>query len=500
MKAHQSTLLRCKTIGRGGESKLLAAAKHNLREITGPHIDATRTPSNVVLQGPCKAHEVVALAARKRAAAGVKLARKDATLAGEVIFGLPTSTTVDTDAYFRASLAWLVSAFGEDSVLSAVIHYDETPAHLHVLMQPTRGGMWLGSGVFGKVAALKVLQTSYARTVGAPFGVRQAPERLSGDDRARAAGSVLKCLKEAEDPVFGSQVWSVVRDLIEADPRAFSEVLGIQIQRKLRTLAELKVSRGRGPARERATSIALDGSKEADAYALLELTDSTTATERGKAAPQPADQVNASVVNAPVNAETETRGGALETGLETTRAGFAAPTREGTHHEYAANSAAQPGHENRCENPHSARRLVEMQVGSQDGLHPKFVPLTLGEASTADASDQGAGRLPLPVSTVVSTETSLSAASDGPGAAVSRLHAAGMPKPTREPGSVRGSGRRPGGTPAWRIVPGETVPAASSRSVPVARTALALPTLRERWAAMAARVRAPPSLCKTGAM
>lgn len=129
-KTH-TMLLRCATIGDGGEARLLAAAKHNLRETGGAHIDSTRSGLNVVMAGPTTASGLVQLAADTRKAAGIVLKRKDATIAGELIFSLPQRTSVDTEAYFQECLAWVGKTFGADAVLSAVIHFDEAAPHAH---------------------------------------------------------------------------------------------------------------------------------------------------------------------------------------------------------------------------------------------------------------------------------------------------------------------------------------------------------------------------------
>lgn len=257
-KAH-TMLLRCQTIGKGGERRILNAAKHNLREIGGEHIASDRSHLNVILAGAHDASAVLREAAERTSTAiadggervARKVNRKNGTRAAEILFGLPASTPVETGEYFAACLAWVRSTFG-DVVFSAVIHYDESAPHAHVLMLPMRQGEWLGSDVFGKRADIQKMQTDFARVVGRGFGVEQAPERLSGSDREAAVQAVINHLRASADPVLKSATWPVVRDQIHADPRPFAEHLGIRISVTRRTLAQLKVSSGRGAKRENA--------------------------------------------------------------------------------------------------------------------------------------------------------------------------------------------------------------------------------------------------------
>jgi hypothetical protein len=245
-RVHDTLLLRVSTIGHGGAARVLAAAKHNLREIGGDHIDKTRTPRNQVVEGPATAAGVAERAACLAHEAGITFRRKDNTRLAEVIFGLPAATQVDADAYFHACLRWLKTVFGGPVVVSAVIHHDAANPHLHALMLPMRDGCWLGGSVFGKRADLLALRKEFEEKVGRSFGVRQAPHQLGAADRAATGKAVVHALRAAKDPVLKSVGWSLVRDLIAADPRAWAELLEIPVVRTLRTLTQIMTSAGKG--------------------------------------------------------------------------------------------------------------------------------------------------------------------------------------------------------------------------------------------------------------
>lgn len=262
MEVNHSMLLSCKTMKR---ALVLPAAKHNLREISGPHIDPSRRDRNVILLGPDSAEDISALAVRKMDATGLDLvkqrSRKNGTLAAEILFGLPVTTPVDTLAYFRACVAWVGATFGEDVMLSAIVHHDESAPHCHLLMLPIRGGRWMASGLFGKKGNLIELQAHFFRSVASQFGLRPSAARLSAADKTALTASVMRYLKGRNDAVLHSQTWPVVHAAVHANPRPWAEQLGIPVpdtggSKRGKTMAQIFTGTGKGPRREK-TSIDL---------------------------------------------------------------------------------------------------------------------------------------------------------------------------------------------------------------------------------------------------
>lgn len=225
-----------------------AAAKHNLRTIGGGHIDDARSGSNVTLHGPASVREITGIAHERMLAAGInpKRMRINGTRMAEVIFGLPGSSPVDSDAYFRAAVAWIVDHFGSDAVLSAIVHYDEAHPHCHVLMLPMRGGEWKASRVFGAKPDMAKLQDDFFRIVASRFGVRRAPKKLRAKEIEAGAKAVLIELQRRDAPELRGPLWPRTREDIKRNPRPYAELLGIEIKRQLKTLAQLAVSQGHG--------------------------------------------------------------------------------------------------------------------------------------------------------------------------------------------------------------------------------------------------------------
>jgi hypothetical protein len=235
-----------RTIGRGGDGRLLAAGKHNLREMHVPAADAACSHLNVVLRGPRTAREVRALAVQLRERLGIQPKRKDATIAAEILFSLPAGTAIDTNSYFAECVAWVEGAFGADGLFSAVVHYDESKPHLHVLMLPVRHGIWRSSDVFGRKPEVHALQDDFFRQVASKHGLTRSPGGLTAADKRRVEAEVLRVMRERCDPAIHSPVWLLLRARIAADPVPFAELLGVIVAKRMRTMAEIFTSRGKG--------------------------------------------------------------------------------------------------------------------------------------------------------------------------------------------------------------------------------------------------------------
>lgn len=220
-------------VGHRKPCDLLTAARHNLREIqaeqgaTG-HIDPTRSHSNTILQGPALAAGVQALAndlLKSHGIHGDKL-RRDHCQAIEAVFSLAQQTGVaDTAAYFNQCLAWLAAALSLP-VLSAVIHRDESAAHLHVLLLPVQHGQHLGSKPIDR-AALKKLRDGFFAKVAGPAGLQRPNAKLHGMAKRWAIAAVLQHCEAQGLPALNSVLWPLWASTIERDPTAAMLALGI---------------------------------------------------------------------------------------------------------------------------------------------------------------------------------------------------------------------------------------------------------------------------------
>ncbi len=242
-----------------GSGHLLSAARHNRRTIqaelgANDHIDPSRTRLNRTLLGADTPEGVAKQAKEMMRSAGVTKLRKDAVTALEVIFSIPDSLVIDREAYFAKCIAWAGDEFGGmDNILSADLHNDEAHPHLHVLVLPLREGRMVGSEMMGNRQALVNRQKRFYEEVASPFGFPKPPPRLTGDAKVDAVRRVLATLNARNDKALRSDMWPVIRTIIESDPAPWLAQLGLQANerpKRLRSSTDIFISPGKGPKRE----------------------------------------------------------------------------------------------------------------------------------------------------------------------------------------------------------------------------------------------------------
>lgn len=240
-----------------GSNIITVAARHNKREIqaelgaTGS-IDSTRSGLNQTLAGPAAASDVGQLAKELMAAVGITKLRKDAVQALEIVFSLPTGSAIDDTTYFSDCAAWAADCLG-GVTLSVDVHRDEAQPHCHVLLLPLVDGRMDGSNLIGGRQKLMAMHKQFHTVVAARYGLSKAPARLGGASKRAAATAVLKNMQETGDSALQSAAWATIRDVIENDPGPFLVALGIEQQapkKKLRTMAAIFTSKGKGAAKE----------------------------------------------------------------------------------------------------------------------------------------------------------------------------------------------------------------------------------------------------------
>jgi hypothetical protein len=238
-----------------GPGIIVAAARHNRRTIqaevgASASIDPTRSRLNQTLQGPPTPEGVALLAGQRLRDAGIGKLRKDAVMALEIVFSLPSDSGLDDQRYFEDCAAWAGQKFGgQDNILSVDVHRDEAAPHCHVLLLPLIDGRMKGSDLMGNRRKLLEVQQDFHNAVAGRYGLKKAPKRLAGASKQQAASAVLDHLKKASDAALRSKVWPSFRDGIERDPAPYVVALGITLtppKKKLRTMTQIFTSKGRG--------------------------------------------------------------------------------------------------------------------------------------------------------------------------------------------------------------------------------------------------------------
>lgn len=133
--------------------------RHNERvpgqKHSNKNIDDSRTAENVFLRKSDKKYnKAVADVIEKEREGGLKGVRKDAVrmveatvqLSGKVL----DMSEEEQEQVLRESYDWLKNEFGEENVISAVIHKDETNMHLHFDFVPLKDGKLSAKSIISK--------------------------------------------------------------------------------------------------------------------------------------------------------------------------------------------------------------------------------------------------------------------------------------------------------------------------------------------------------------
>ncbi|MET3132555.1 hypothetical protein AAKU55_002829 [Oxalobacteraceae bacterium GrIS 1.11] len=186
-----------------GKAIIEVAARHNCREILAEigvapsgKIDPARIGLNRILRGHGTAAAVASEAQTLMDDAGVKATRKDAVKALEIIFSLPSQSSIDHAQFFDESVEWAGQYF-KAPVISAIVHNDEAAPHCHVLLLPLVDGRMVGSDLMGGRAKLQAMQADFHAQVGKRHGLtRQAAQkRHSAVTRQQAIDSAFDVLE-----------------------------------------------------------------------------------------------------------------------------------------------------------------------------------------------------------------------------------------------------------------------------------------------------------------
>ena len=124
---------------------------------------------------------------REIQAAGAK-ARSNSVMALDTIYTASPEffqerTNVENDRFFRDCLKFHESHFGH--IISAVVHYDETTPHLHVISVPlTKDGRLSAREIVGNRANLSRMQTEFFEQVGRGYGLERGVQ-MDGQEKKK---------------------------------------------------------------------------------------------------------------------------------------------------------------------------------------------------------------------------------------------------------------------------------------------------------------------------
>lgn len=138
---------------RGGASKALSAHHERTKEVyaSNPDIDASRTGQNFHLVTPRWSYEQEIK--HRLQMAGCKVRKDSVKFVDTLVTVSPEFAKIHADEmpeYFTRAFDFLKERVGEDNIISAVVHMDETTPHLHLCFVPlTKDGRLSAKEILG---------------------------------------------------------------------------------------------------------------------------------------------------------------------------------------------------------------------------------------------------------------------------------------------------------------------------------------------------------------
>lgn len=170
--------LNTKTVARAEKPAdvLPVCLAHNLRQGNQAHrhrsrIDPSRTHMNEVWAGPDRLDVAEALVCDTLESLGIVPKRRDAIMGVEMVFQPPHG--VDLPAFWRACLQWAQSRF--EHIVSAAVHHDQKRPHMHVLALAISGGRLAGNEMTASPHRPKQRRADFMAYIRRTLGLR--PDR-----------------------------------------------------------------------------------------------------------------------------------------------------------------------------------------------------------------------------------------------------------------------------------------------------------------------------------
>ena len=159
--------------------------------------------------------------------------RKDAVVMNSFVLGSDKTffdglSRVEQYNFFSDCYQFFAERYGEENIIAAVVHNDETTPHMHLNLMPvTKDGRLCSKQLFDK-PQLQQLQTDFYETVGKRWGLQRGKEGSQEKHLSTAEFKAKKIIEQAESLREENQVY--------AD--ALEEAKGGEIPRKRGRLQE----------------------------------------------------------------------------------------------------------------------------------------------------------------------------------------------------------------------------------------------------------------------
>ena len=167
--------------------------------------------------------------------------RKDAVVMNSFVLGSDKTffdglSRVEQYNFFSACYKFFAERYGEENIIAAVVHNDETTPHMHLNLMPvTKDGRLCSKQLFDK-PQLQQLQTDFYEAVGKRWGLQRGKEGSQKKHLSTAEFKAKKIIEQAEAIREESQVYADA--LEEAKSGEFSRNKGKLKQQAIAAVAE----------------------------------------------------------------------------------------------------------------------------------------------------------------------------------------------------------------------------------------------------------------------
>lgn len=191
----------------------------NYRSKVNPQIDHERTSNNYHIIGRTETY-LSYIDKRIKEINQKRKLKDDAVLINSFILGsdgefFSTLLQEQQEDFFRECTMFFAERYGEENIISAVVHMDETNPHLHLNLIPVLNGRLCSKQLFDR-KALRNLQSDFHEQVGKKWGLQRGNKGSTAEHLDTAAFKLKKMKEEAAAAVIQQAEAKAI--IAEAEP------------------------------------------------------------------------------------------------------------------------------------------------------------------------------------------------------------------------------------------------------------------------------------------
>ena len=223
----------------------------NYKSTRNPQIDKSKTRLNYHTV-PYEKKYLAFIDERIKQLSPKRKIKDDAVLVTSFILGSDKEffdriTAEQQKQFFADCTDFFSERYGEENVISAVVHLDESTPHLHFNLMPVTGGRLCAKVLFDRTA-LRDLQTDFYEAVGKEYGLERGKEGSAAKHLDTVAYKTKKMTEAAEAKVREAEEAQAaakpVKELLESYESAKSEKIPFSGKKKETEIIALRTKNG----------------------------------------------------------------------------------------------------------------------------------------------------------------------------------------------------------------------------------------------------------------